>query len=66
VKHLILDEAAVLELPGKQRDRTTGPADQEDRRPLLDLTDLQDEDFHAVLTDHLPELPAAGAAAYRP
>jgi hypothetical protein len=30
----------------------------QDLLPLLDNGDLHDDDFAAVLTDHLPELPA--------
>jgi hypothetical protein len=34
------------------------PADGQDLLPLLDADDLHEDDFAAVLADHLPDLPA--------
>jgi hypothetical protein len=61
VSRLILDEADLVELLDLLRDRTAGPAGQEDLRPLHDIHDLHDGDFDAVLADHLPEAPAGTA-----
>jgi hypothetical protein len=42
-----------------RRDLAAGPARHPGPQPLVDTTDLHDEDFAAVLADHLPEAPAA-------